>query len=79
MEYPKSFNPKKEDIKLEDIIKPLVAQCRYSGIFVPEDLIESVYINTEVDYYTANYENNDVLFDKLGKIIDNLLEHLDND
>ena len=74
---PESYDPKKDDIKLNDIVKPYVFQCRYSGIFVPDNLIDSVYVNEDVDYYTANMEDNNILLDKLSKIVENLLDHLD--
>jgi len=35
-------------------VSDLVDQCRYSGIFVPEDLIKSMVKNTEEDYSTID-------------------------
>jgi multimeric flavodoxin WrbA len=40
--------------KPKEAIAPLVAQCRYSGIFVPDDCIVGVHLNKELDYATAN-------------------------
>jgi hypothetical protein len=43
---------------------PIVATCRYSGIFVPEDLIVGILMNRKISYAEANerfkYEQNNV-------------------
>ncbi len=36
------------------VIMPIVATCRYSGIFVPEDLIFGAHVNKKISYAEAN-------------------------
>lgn len=75
--YPKSFNAKKDDIDIEDIVKPFVIQCKYSGINVPNNLIKSIYINEGEDYYSANFEkDNDKLLEIAKDLIEKMLDHL---
>jgi len=38
----------------KNAILPIVWQCRYSGIDVPEELIEAFYMNEEISYSDAN-------------------------
>jgi|GEM_PF-2985652 len=38
----------------EMAVMPIVQQCRYSGIDVPDDLIEAMVINAGLDYAAAN-------------------------
>ena len=70
-DLPESFNENDEyDIKY--VIKPLVNQCKYSGIFVPDDLVETFYMNENKDYYTANFTS----LDFANTIAENLIERL---
>ena len=75
-EMPESY--KRESFTPKQAIMPIVNQCRYSGINVPDDLIEAFYINKGVDYFTANlnmdkmqepYERADSLIENLKKYI----------
>ncbi len=72
--YPDTFDPSRDDIKIDDMIKPFVYQCRYSGIDVPDTLIKSIYVNEGVDYYSANLDKNEIL----KKEIKDLFDKLDN-
>jgi len=62
------------------VVLPFVTQLKYSGIYVPDELVESFYINKGVDYYTANLNMNRTLefFDRADNLVDNLLNYLDN-
>lgn len=64
-----SNNPK-------NVVMPFVMQLKYSGIYVPDSLIQSFYVNKGVDYYTANLSMNDEseFFERADTLIDNLLE-----
>jgi multimeric flavodoxin WrbA len=60
-------------------IMPIVATCRYSGIFVPEDLIVGMQINKKISYAEGNerfqedLENVKLAAEKLAK---NLLKYI---
>lgn len=59
-DYPSTY---RRDNKVENpkaAIMPLVIQCRYSAIDVPDELIEGFFVNEHVSYSKANdnfYEN----------------------
>lgn len=59
---------------------PYILQMKYSGVFVPDDLVEAFYINKDVDYYTANktYSKEKEFIERADNLIENLLTHLDN-
>jgi multimeric flavodoxin WrbA len=67
-----SNNPK-------NVVMPFVMQLKYSGVFVPDQLIESFYINKGVNYYVANQTLNksDEFFDRADNLFENLLDYLD--
>lgn len=76
---PKSFNGKEElewfgDAK--SIIMPIVLQCKYSGIIVPDELIEAFYTNKGKPYWEANleFDKNKEFFERADKLIENLLD-----
>ena len=58
---------------------PFVMQLKYSGVFVPEELIEAFYINKGVDYYVANQKFNKEkeFFDRADSLLENLLVYLE--
>jgi multimeric flavodoxin WrbA len=57
-------------------VMPLVYQCRYSGINCPDDLVESFYINKGLDYYEANLQPNQELYERSDSLIEKLLNYL---
>jgi multimeric flavodoxin WrbA len=65
---------------LKSVVMPFVMQLKYSGVFVPDELIQSFYVNKGVDYYTANVTMNtqSEFFERADTLIDNLLNYLDN-
>lgn len=67
-----SKNPK-------NIVMPFVMQLKYSGVYVPDELIQAFYVNKGVDYYTANISvmKNKELFERADTLLDNLLNYLD--
>lgn len=75
-ELPESF--KEEKFTPKQAITPIVNQCRYSGISVPNDLIEAFYINKDKDYYTANLdlENLSKPFDNADRLLENLKKYI---
>jgi multimeric flavodoxin WrbA len=67
-----SNNPK-------SVVMPFVMQLKYSGVYVPDNLIQSFYINKGVDYYTANktMSKEKEFFERVDLLLNNLLEYLD--
>jgi hypothetical protein len=59
---------------------PFIMQLKYSGIYVPDELVESFYTNKGVDYNTANktFNKNKEFFDRADNLMDNLLNYLDS-
>jgi multimeric flavodoxin WrbA len=68
-----SNNPK-------NVVMPFIMQLKYSGIYVPDELVEAFYINKGVDYNTANktFNKNKEFFDRANNLIENLLNYLDS-
>jgi len=66
-----SNNPK-------NVVMPFVMQLKYSGVYVPDELIQAFYVNKGVDYYTANLTvmKNRELFERADTLLDNLLNYL---
>jgi multimeric flavodoxin WrbA len=67
-----SNNPK-------SVVMPFVMQLKYSGVYVPDNLIQSFYVNKGVDYYTANKTMNKEkeFFERADMLLNNLLDYLD--
>jgi multimeric flavodoxin WrbA len=57
-------------------VMPLVYQCRYSGIDCPDDLVEAFYINKGLDYYEANLQPNQELFDRADNLMERIMQRL---
>lgn len=68
-----SNNPK-------SVVMPFVMQLKYSGVYVPDSLIQSFYVNKGVDYYTANktMSKEKEFFERADLLLNNLLEYLDS-
>ena len=62
----------------KNVVMPFVNQLKYSGVYVPDELIQAFYINKGVDYYTANLTvlKNKELFERADQLMDNLLNYL---
>lgn len=67
-----SNNPK-------NVVMPFVMQLKYSGIFVPDQLIQSFYVNKGVDYYTANITHNSTteFYQRADTLIESLLDYIE--
>lgn len=59
-------------------ILPIVMQCRYSGINVPDDLIETFYMNQGEPYYNSNVDimKNMRPFESAINLLEKLLSYL---
>jgi hypothetical protein len=53
---------------------------KYSGIYVPDELIQAFYINKGLDYYSANITMNreNEFFERADTLMENLLDFLDS-
>ena len=78
---PQSFN-KEYDKVINDpdlAIAPLVATCRYSGIFVPDDLIQGVIMGKGLPYSNANekfYADQEEVKQKSKDLIKRLVRYI---
>jgi multimeric flavodoxin WrbA len=65
----------------KNVVMPYVIQMKYSGVWVPDELIQAFYVNRGIDYYTANQEMSKEweFFERADTLMDNLLNFLDND
>ena len=72
MNDPFSLDPK-------STIMPYILQMKYSGVYVPDELIQAFYINKGLDYYSANVNMNKEkeFFERADELIENLLNYLD--
>jgi len=80
-ELPDSYNDVFDDgfsNNPKSIVMPFVMQLKYSGVYVPDELIQAFYVNKGVDYYTANISvmKNKELFERADTLLDNLLNYL---
>ncbi len=81
-ELPDSYNDVFDDgfsNNPKNVVMPFVMQLKYSGVFVPDELIQAFYINKGLDYYVANQKFNKEkeFFDRADNLIENLLTYLD--
>jgi multimeric flavodoxin WrbA len=78
---PESYSEKEERPHNGHVeaVMPIVSQCKYSGIHVPDDLIFGAHINEGLDYATANdvYDENKKLFDEAKKLLNKLVKHIE--
>ena len=63
----------------KNVVMPFVMQLKYSGIYVPDQLIESFYVNQGVNYNTANktFNKTKEFFDRADNLLENLLTYLE--
>ena len=63
----------------KSVVMPFVLQMKYSGVYVPDDLIQSFYTNKGIDYNTANktFRKNKEFYERADSLIENLLNFLD--
>lgn len=64
----------------KNAILPLIAQCKYSGIFVPDDLVWSKYFGEGLDYATGNdvYDDDKILFNEAEALLNRLIDTIKN-
>jgi multimeric flavodoxin WrbA len=60
-------------------VMPYVMQLKYSGVFVPDELVEAFYVNRKINYYVANqtFSQQDEFFERADNLLDNLIDYLE--
>jgi hypothetical protein len=80
-EMPKSYDVLNDGFSGDPkaTVMPYVIQMKYSGVFVPDNLIQAFYVNKGVDYYTANktFKQENEFFERADILIENLLDFLE--
>ena len=78
--YPLSMADTKHYLTTKEAIMPIVLQCRYSGIFVPDHLIEAVTFGYQKPYSQANEEmpENNKIIDKAIDLLNRLANEIKN-
>jgi len=64
----------------KNVVMPFVMQLKYSGVFVPDELIEAFYTNEGINYNVANKNFNKTpeFIERADNLMDNLLTYLEN-
>jgi len=80
--YPDSYSDVMNDgfsLDPKSTIMPYILQMKYSGIYVPDELVQAFYVNRGLDYYTANVNMNreKEFFERADNLMENLLDFLD--
>ena len=62
----------------KNVVMPFINQLKYSGVYVPDELVQAFYINKGIGYYTANLTvlKNREIFERADQLMDNLLNYL---
>ena len=67
----------KDNIDPKEAIMPIVNQCRYSGIFVPDNCIEGMVFGYGQPYSTNNIEfKKSLLIEKASNLLNNLVKEI---
>jgi multimeric flavodoxin WrbA len=67
-------------LNAKNTIMPYILQLKYSGVYVPDELIQAFYINQNKNYYTANlmFDKEKEFIERADKLMNNLLNYLDD-
>lgn len=81
-EFPESYADVLDDgfgSNPKSVVMPFVMQLKYSGVFVPDELIESFYVNEGINYSVSNkiFDKTKEYFDRADNLMDNLLNYLE--
>jgi multimeric flavodoxin WrbA len=81
-ELPKSYSDVLDDgfsYNAKATVMPFVMQLKYSGVFVPDQLIEAFYVNKGINYNTANRNFNKTkeFFDRADNLMKKLLIYIE--
>lgn len=81
-DYPDSYSDVINDPFSSDpksTIMPYILQMKYSGIYVPDELVQAFYVNKGKDYYSANLDmsREKEFFERADMLMENLIDFLD--
>ena len=78
-EMPASYDLMMDSFSIDpkSTVMPYVTQMKYSGVYVPDNLVQAFYINKGLDYSTANDRLEKEAFERADLLMENLLEWLD--
>lgn len=78
-QLPQSFDVLNNSFSLDpkSVIMPFILQMKYSGVFVPDELIQAFYMNKGINYNTANItlNKNKEPFERAFTLVENLLDY----
>jgi multimeric flavodoxin WrbA len=81
-ELPDSYDVMDDGFGLnpKNTVMPFIMQLKYSGVYVPDELVQAFYVNKGVDYYKANISmmKEREFFERADNLMDNLLNYLDS-
>jgi len=77
--YPLSMADTNHEITDKQSVMPIVLQCRYSGIFVPDHLIEAVTFGFNQPYSASNekIDQNEKIISKAVALLNNLVKEIE--
>ncbi len=81
-DYTKNELPESYDVLFDPYndpkaaVLPYIMQMKYSGVFVPDELVQAFYINKGIDYYTSNIKISKEYFDRADDLIKTLIVNL---
>jgi multimeric flavodoxin WrbA len=64
----------------KNTVMPFVMQLKYSGVYVPDNLVQAFYVNKGIDYYSANknFNKESEFFERADSLLENLLDYLED-
>ena len=78
-QLPQSYDVLNDGFSLDpkSVVMPFVLQMKYSGVFVPDELIQAFYMNKGINYNIANHtlNKNKEPFERAFTLIENLLDY----
>lgn len=76
--FPLAMSDTKHDITPKESVMPIVLQCRYSGIFVPDHLIEAIVFGYNEPYSLSNdkIDSNEKAIKSSIKLLNNLVKEI---
>jgi multimeric flavodoxin WrbA len=79
-QLPLSYDVLADSFSLDpkSVVMPFVMQMKYSGVFVPDNLIQAFYMNKGMNYNSANktLNKNTEPFNRAFLLVENLLDYL---
>lgn len=86
-DYTKNPLPESYDVMMDPFsidpksaVLPYIMQMKYSGVFVPDELVQAFHINKGVDYYTSNvtFDKQKEFKERADELLENLLTYLED-